>query len=150
MSVTRVLTWIGRPTSWAHSAARIVMANVPSTPRRPSWRSGSEPSRLSEIVWIPAAFSEARRSFVRSGVTAGASEAPMPRSVAATTSSSRSGRRSGSPPVKTTWGSGSPKPRTRSRSVLPSSVVSSSGLRSGSAVARQWRQASPQASVVSQ
>ena len=60
------------------------------------------------MFWIPASRRLSMTSWVRSGVAAGASEAPMPRAVAARTSSWRSGRLSGSPPVNTTCGYGRP------------------------------------------
>ena len=63
-------------------------------------------------------------------------------------SSVRSGRLTGSPPLKTI--SGVPMRATSSMSRLPSAVVSSSGSRNGRAEARQWRHASPHACVVSQ
>ena len=53
-SVTSVFTCTGRPSSAAQSRAVIVRSNVPGTPRSPSWRTGSDPSRLREIAWIPA------------------------------------------------------------------------------------------------
>ena len=149
-SVTSVLTWIGRPSAWAQSTARMVMSNVPGTPRKPSWRAASEPSMLSDIVWMPAALSAARRSMVMSGVAAGASDAPMPRSVAARTSVSRSGRRRGSPPVKTTWGYGCPKPVTRSSRAIALLGRQLAGIAFGHRGARQCLQARPHDRVVSQ
>ena len=151
--VTRVFTWTGSPASAAVSSASMVASNVPGTIRTPSWYAAVEPSSDNEIAWMPTSFIQKIRSRVSSGVTAGASETPMPRSVAAAISSGRSGRRSGSPPVITTCGSASPGPAKPSRSsstAIASAVVSSPGIGSGMAVARQCRQASPQALVSSQ
>ena len=45
-----VFTWTKSPAARASRAATSVRAKVPGTPRRPSWRRASEPSRLSEIA----------------------------------------------------------------------------------------------------
>ena len=92
----------------------------------------------------------AMRSLVSSGVTAGDSETPMPRSRAPAMSPSRSKRRIGSPPVMMTCGMGLPKSATWSRMRSASSWVSSPGGGSSWALARQWRQARAQAVVSSQ
>ena len=155
VAVTSVFTCTGSPASAAVSRASSVASKVPGTMRTPSCSAASEPSRDSEMAWMPISFIQKIFSRVSSGVTAGASETPIPRTWACAISSARSGRRSGSPPVITTCGNaspaaGSPKPVMSSSTAIASAVVSSPGAASGMAVARQWRQASPQALVSSQ
>ncbi len=140
VAVTRVFTCTGRPASAAWSKAVRVASKVPGTIRMPSWYSVFEASKDSEMAWMPISFIQKIFSLVSSGVTAGASETPIPRDVAAATSSARSGRLSGSPPVITRCGSGSPsalKPRMSSRTAMACSVVNSPADGSGIAVARQ-------------
>ena len=67
----------------------------------------------------------------------GATETGNPTPTARSTSARRSGRFSGSPPVRMTWGAGGPNSANWSRSRNPSTVVSSSGFRLGMASARQ-------------
>src|SRR5581483_7348193 len=103
---------------------------------------------LSAIRTAPAAASRAIASAVRSGVTLGATATRRPLLAARATISKMSSRFSGSPPVKTrTPGASSATCSIRSNASAP---VSSRGLRSTTAQARQWRQARSQARVTSQ
>jgi hypothetical protein len=70
-------------------------------------------------------------SRVSRGVALGETETSSPSSRPFAISAKRSGRSSGSPPVRTTWGFGLPLPRAAPRSRKPSSVSSSSFARVG-------------------
>ena len=149
-SQTSVFTWNGMPAATHARAAATVRSKHPGTPRRASCRVASEPSRLSETASTPAGASRSIICSVNSGVALGATDTPKPRARAAAISSKRSGRLSGSPPVKTRCGSGAPKRASRSMRARPSGAVSSAGSGSGAASARQWRQARSHARVSSQ
>jgi hypothetical protein len=85
---------------------------------------------------------------VSASVAAGMVAVRSPQALPSAMSSKRSGRLTGSPPVKTM--SGVPISAVWRTTRRPASVVSSRGSRPGRANARQCRQATAQACVVSQ
>src|SRR5680860_409892 len=131
-------------------AASIVSSKTPSTPRNESWVLADAPSRDSETALAPASYSSTRTSRVSRSVTEGDRAMLRPSLLPCATSSGRSGRSKGSPPVRTTSGRGVPNEARSSNSRRPSSVVSSKGLRVRMASARQWVHTSWQARVTSQ
>ena len=113
--------------STAAAAAAIVRSNVPGIPRRSSWRAAVDPSRLSEIASTPAARRLQMASAVNSGVALGATDTENPSRRASAIRSKRSARFSGSPPVRTRCGSGSPNSASRDSRWNASRRVSSPG-----------------------
>src|SRR5579875_354422 len=113
--LTVVFTWSRRPADRADLHAARVQANDPATCRKPSWTLALEPSSEKETVRTPAARSAERRPLVARGVPAGETAAASPARDACRTRAARSGRWSGSPPVKTTTGRGGPSCARSSR-----------------------------------
>ena len=129
----------------------MVSPKCPGTPRMPSCVAAVAPSRLSETLFTPRSRSrlEGARSSVSRSRWAPGPPAARPGGPRAT-SSTRSARPITSPPVMTSTGGRAPNPASCRMSWHPSLVVSSPGEGSGIASARQCRQASSQARVVSQ
>src|SRR5680860_640457 len=132
----------------ARGIHRVIKDSVDA--RNESWVLADAPSRDSETALVPASYSSTRTSRVSRSVTEGDRAMLRPSLVPCATSSGRSGRSKGSPPVRTTSGRGVPNEARSSKSRRPSSVVSSKGLRVRMASARQWVHTSWQARVTSQ
>ena len=117
--------------------AAITEAHAPSTPRNASCVLLSDPSSENEHAITPASLSTLNRSSVTS-IPHGASTLRTPRPVACRTSSGRSARVIGSPPVHIIIGGVGPEAMD-SITRLHSSVESSPSNEQSAAEARQWR-----------
>ena len=148
--ITVVLTWTTKPWRCSCPIAARVASKCPEIPRIASWVAAVAPSRLSEAVFTPWRRREPRTASVSAGVTEGATATGTPTCSACATSSMMSLRFRQSPPVRIRIGRGRPTRASSSISARPSSVESSSAPGSSWAQARQWRQAKPQAVVISQ
>ncbi len=128
----------------------MVWPKCPAIPRTPSWVAAHAPSRLTDTARAPERAIRLIMAGVSRGVTEGDRQTGTPADVAYLTRSNRSGRSRQSPPVRTRIGYGRPNPATWSMRSRPSARLSSPGGGTVVALARQCRQASRQARVVSQ
>jgi hypothetical protein len=126
---TVVFTCSRNPAPAAAAQPSSVHRNEPRTPRRPSWTSAVGPSTENETALAPARRSAASAAGFALGVPAGDTATDNPPRAARATSVTRSGRRNGSPPVKTTRGRGAPRFARSLRTLATSSVDSSKGSR---------------------
>src|SRR5487761_850385 len=95
-----VFTCTFRPNSSACEIASRVLTYVPACPLIESCVSGDAPSRLIDIEEAPASLNLLSASLVKRGVTAGETANETPDLDAYASSSKRSHRFKGSPPVK--------------------------------------------------